>query len=121
MDQGEGVFPRAHALVSEKFGRKATSNDCTRRIQSMYGEVSLGGLESVAGNKLEKMVWRGEPLSTLVKMGGRSALGIDSITRFVAPGHEAPFSLPQSVEFPAGTIVHADVLQLLPVGVVEDD
>jgi hypothetical protein len=77
-------------------------------------------LESAAGHKLEKMVCKGEPLSTFGKMGGRSALGFVSITRFVAPGHEALFSLPQSVAF-AGTVVHADVLQLLPVSVVEDD
>jgi hypothetical protein len=32
-----------------------------------------------------------------------------------------PFSLPQSVAFAAGTVVHADVLQLHPVGGVEDD
>jgi hypothetical protein len=51
-------------------------------------------------------------LLTLLKMGGRSALGVVHITRFVAP---------QSVAFAAGTIVHADVLQLLPVGSVEDD
>jgi hypothetical protein len=67
------------------------------------------------------MVCKGEPLPTLVKMGVHSALGVVSITRFVAPGHEAPFSLPQSVAFAAGAIVHVDVLQLLPVGVVEDD
>jgi hypothetical protein len=89
----------------------------------MYGGVPLGGLESAAGNKLVKMVCKGEHLSTLVKLGGCSALGVVSITRFVVsiPGHEAPFSLLQSVAFAAGTIVHADVLQLLPVGVVEDD
>jgi hypothetical protein len=67
------------------------------------------------------MYCKGEPLSTLVKMGDQSALGVVFITRFVAPGHEAPFSLPQSVAFAAGTIVHIDVLQLLPVGVVQDD
>jgi hypothetical protein len=55
------------------------------------------GLESAAGKKLEKMVCKGEPLSTLVNMGGHSALGVVLITRFVAPGHKAPFSLPQSV------------------------
>jgi hypothetical protein len=64
---------------------------------------------------------QGRTLSTLVTMGGRSALGVVSVTRFVAPGHEAPFSLPQSDAFDAGTIVHADVLHLLPVGVVVDD
>jgi hypothetical protein len=78
------------------------------------------GLESAAGNKLEKMFCKGEPLSTMVKMGGRNAQGVVHITSFVAPGHEAPFSLPQSVAFAAGTIMHADVLQLLPVGGVED-
>jgi hypothetical protein len=87
----------------------------------MYGGVPLVGLKSAAGNKLEKMVFKGEPLSTLVKMCGRSALGVGHITRFVAPRHEAPSSLPHSVAFAAGTIVHADVLQLLPVGGVEDD
>jgi hypothetical protein len=121
MDQGEGAFSRAHSLVREKFGRKATSNDCARRVQSMYKGVPLGGLGSAAGNKLETMVYKGEPLSTLIKMGGRSAISIVPITRFVAPGHEAPFSPPQSVAFAAGTIVHADVLQLRPVGVVEDN
>jgi hypothetical protein len=55
------------------------------------------GLESTAGKKLENMICKGDPLSTLVKMGSHSALGIVHITRFVAPGHEAPFSLPQSV------------------------
>jgi hypothetical protein len=69
MDQGEGVFPRALSFVREKVGRKATSNDCARRVQSMYGGVTLVGLESAAGIKLKEMVCKGEPLSTLVKMG----------------------------------------------------
>jgi hypothetical protein len=86
----------------------------------MHGGLPLVGLESTAGSKLEKMVCKGKPLSTLVKMGGRSALDIVRVTSFVTPGHQAPFSLPQSVAFAAGTIVHADVLQLLPVGGVED-
>jgi hypothetical protein len=44
------------------------------------------GLESAAGSKLKKMVCKGDPLSTfqLVKVGGRNALGVDYITRFVA-------------------------------------
>jgi hypothetical protein len=67
------------------------------------------------------MVFKGEPLSTLVRMGARCALGLVLLSHFVAPGHEAPFSLPQSVAFAAGTIVHADVLQLLPVSVVQGD
>jgi hypothetical protein len=54
-------------------------------------------------------------------MGGISALGVVHITRFVALGHKAPFSLPQSAAFAAGTIIHADVLLLLPVGGLEDD
>jgi hypothetical protein len=53
------------------------------------------------------MVCKGDPLSTLVKVGGRSALAVVKVLCFIAPGHEAPFSLPQSVEFAAGTIVHA--------------
>jgi hypothetical protein len=83
--------------------------------------VPLVELESAAGNKLEKMGFKGDSLSTLVKMGGRSAVGVVHITRFVAPGHEAPFSLAQSVAFAAGTIVHADLSQLPLVGSVEDD
>jgi hypothetical protein len=67
------------------------------------------------------MVCKGDPLSTLVNMGSHSALGVFHVTHLVVPGHEAPFSLPQSVAFAAGTIVHADVLQLLPVGGLEDD
>jgi hypothetical protein len=86
----------------------------------MYGGVPWR-IGERGRNTLDKMVCKDEPLSTLVKMGGRSALGVVSITRFGAPGHETPFSLPQSVEFAAGTIVHADALQLLPVGVVVDD
>jgi hypothetical protein len=121
MDQGEGVWSRAHSLVREKFARKQRQNDCARRVQSMYGGVPLERLESMAGNKLENMACKGEPLSTFGKIGGHSALAVVSITCFVAPGYEAPFSLSQSVAFAAGTIVHADVLQLLPVGVVEDD
>jgi hypothetical protein len=54
-------------------------------------------------------------------VGGRSALAVVQVTRCVVPGHEAPFSLPQSVAFAAGTILHAAVLQLPPVGGVEDD
>jgi hypothetical protein len=57
------------SLVRVKFGQKGTSNDCARRVQSMHGGVSLVGLESAAGNKLGKMVCKGEPLSTLIKMG----------------------------------------------------
>jgi hypothetical protein len=67
------------------------------------------------------MVCKGEPLSTLVKMGGHSAVAVVHNTGFVAPGHKAPFSLPQSVAFAVGTILHADLLQLLPVGGVEDE
>jgi hypothetical protein len=89
------VFPRAISLVREKIGQKATSNDCARRVQSMYGGVPLVGLERTAGNKLEKMVCKGEPLSTFVKMGARCALGLVLLSHFVAPGHEAPSSLPQ--------------------------
>jgi hypothetical protein len=109
------------SFVREKFGRKATSNDRARRVQSMYGGMPLVGMGSAAGNKLKKMVCKDDPLSTLVKVGGRSALAVVHITHFVAPGHEAPFSLPQSVAFAAGTIVHANVLQLLPVGGVHND
>jgi hypothetical protein len=50
------------------------------------------GLKSAAGNKLENMVCQGDPLSTLVKMGGRCALGVVHITCFIARGHEAPFT-----------------------------
>jgi hypothetical protein len=84
----------------------------------MCGGVPLVGLESTAGNKLEKTVCKANP--SMVKMGGRSALGVVHITRFAAPGHEVPFSLPQSVALATGTIVHADVIQLLPVDGVED-
>jgi hypothetical protein len=63
---------------------------------------------------------QGPPLSTLVKVGGRRALPVVQVTRCVATGHEAPFSLPQSVAFAAGTIMHVDVLKLLPAGGIED-
>jgi hypothetical protein len=79
------------------------------------------GLDSVAGNKREKMVCRGDRLSTLVKVGGRTALDVIQVTRFVDPGHEAPVSLPQSVAFAADTNVRVDVLQFLLVGGIEDD
>jgi hypothetical protein len=102
--------------VRVKFGQKGPSNDCARRVQSMNRGVPLVGLESAAGNKLEKLVCKGETLSTLIKMDGHTALGVVDITRFVAPGHKVLFSLPLSVAFAAGTIVHADVLQLLSVG-----
>jgi hypothetical protein len=92
--RGKACFQELTPVAREKFGRKAMSNDCARCVQSMCRGVPLGGLESAAGNKLEKMVCKGEHLSTLVKMGGRTALGVVSITRSVAPGHEAPFSLP---------------------------
>jgi hypothetical protein len=110
MDQGEGVFPRALSLVREGGGERQRQTIALAVFSSMYGGVFLGGLESAAGNKLGKMVCEGKPLSTLVKMGGRSALCVVHITRLVAPGHEAHFSLPQSVAFAAGTIMHADVL-----------
>jgi hypothetical protein len=84
------------SLVAEKFGRKAMSRECAHRDQSMYGGAPLVRSESVAGNKLEKIVCKGDHLSMLVKMGGRSAIGVVHITRFAALGHEAPFSLPQS-------------------------
>jgi hypothetical protein len=82
------------SLVREKFGRKATSNNHARRVQSMYGRVPLVDLESAAGNKLEKMISMGYPMLTLVKVGCYSALGVVHITRYVAPCHKAPFSLP---------------------------
>jgi hypothetical protein len=85
MDLGEGVFPRALSLVPEKFGRKAMSNDCSRCVQSMCEEVPLVGLESTAENKLESMVCKGEPLSTSVKMGGRSALGLSTSPALMPP------------------------------------
>jgi hypothetical protein len=56
----------------------------------MYGGVPLAGLESAAGNKLEKVACKGEPLSTLVKMGGHSAQGVFSITRCAAPVTRCP-------------------------------
>jgi hypothetical protein len=87
----------------------------------MYGGVPLVYLESAAENKLEKMVCKSETLCTFVKVGGRSALGVVQITRFVAHGHEAPFNLPLSDAFAAGTNLHADALQLLPVGGEDDD
>jgi hypothetical protein len=80
------------------------------------------GPESVAGIKLEKMVCKVDPLSTLVKVGGSRALCVVHVIRFVAPGHEAPFILSQAASlFDDGTIVHANVLRLLPVGGVEND
>jgi hypothetical protein len=81
--------------------------------------VPFEGLECAAGNKLEKILCKGDPMSGL--QGSRSALAVVQGTRFGVPGHEAPFSVLHFVAFAAGTIVHADVLQLLSVGGVEDD
>jgi hypothetical protein len=120
-DRSEGRCVHKSSLVREKFWRKATSKDRTQRVRSMYGGAPLAGMESTAGNKLERMVCKGDPLSTLVKVSCRSVLNVVHVTRFVDSGHEAPFSLLRSTAFAAGTIVHADVLQLLPFGGVEDD
>jgi hypothetical protein len=87
---GEGVFTRALSLVGEKLRRKAMSSDHAQRFQCMYGGVPLVGLESAAGNKLEKVVCKGDPLSMLVKVGCLSVLGVVHFTRFVGPGHERP-------------------------------
>jgi hypothetical protein len=108
------------SLVREKFRRiryNVKHSPCSKH------RFFLMGLESTAGNKLEKTVCKGAPLSTLAKVCGHTALGVVhvDVTRFVAPGHDAPFSLPQPVAFADGTIVHADVLQLLSGGGVEDD
>jgi hypothetical protein len=46
----------------------------------MYETVPLVGLESAAVNKLEKMLCKGDPLSTVVKVGGRSALAVAQVT-----------------------------------------
>jgi hypothetical protein len=108
------------SLGRERFGRQAASNDRARRVESMYGGVPLVGLESAAITK-EKMGCKGDPLSTLVKMGSCSALGVVHVTRFVAPDHQTPLSLPQSVALAAGTIVHANVLQFAHVDGEEDD
>jgi hypothetical protein len=83
------------SLVRKKFVRKA--NDSGRHVQSMYGWVPSMGLERAAGNKLEKVVFKGDPLSTLIKVGGRSAIAIVKFTCLIAPDYEAPFSLPQFV------------------------
>jgi hypothetical protein len=119
-DGSRGRLVHKSSLVREKLWRKATSNHRARRVQSMCGGVHIVNLKSAAGNMLVEVFCKGDPLSTLVKASGCS-LGVVLVTRFVAPGHEVPFSLPQSVAFAAGTIVHADVLQLLPVDGVEED
>jgi hypothetical protein len=64
------------SLVREKLGQKAMSNDRARSVQSTCGGVSLVGLESVAGNKLKRVVCKGDPLSMLVKVGGHSPLAV---------------------------------------------
>jgi hypothetical protein len=116
------VFKSSFLSVQEVWATwnvKRLRSPCSKHVR----RSAFWGIGESGRNKLEKMACKGEPLSTLVKMGGRSVLlvGVVTITRFVAPGHEAPFSLPQSVAFAAGTIVHTVVQQLLPVGVVEND
>jgi hypothetical protein len=63
---------------------------------------------------------QGRP-SVHVGQGGRSQRTRCYPRHPLCCGHEVLFSLPQSVAFAAGTIVHADVVQRLPVGGVEDD
>jgi hypothetical protein len=66
------------------------------------------GLESTAGNTLKKMVCKGDRLSTLVEVGGRSALAVVQVTHFVVPGHKAPSacrSLLRSLLAPSCTLM----------------
>jgi hypothetical protein len=102
--------------MREQFGRKATSNDrrvnVRRSLCSKHVRRSVFyGLVITAGNKLEEMLCKGDPLTESVKVGERRVLAIVQVTCFVALGHEALFSVPQSVALAAGTIVHADVLR----------
>jgi hypothetical protein len=113
-DGSGGRLAHKSSLVREKFGRKATSSDrarCVRR--SAFRRLGECGRKPAGKSK---MVGKGAPLSILIKVGGCSAL---CVTRFVAPGHEAPFSLPQSVAFATGTVLRAGVLQVLPIGGAE--
>jgi hypothetical protein len=89
----------------------AEGNHRASRVQSMYGGVPPISLVSAAGNNREISGLKGWP-SVNVGQGGRSQCTTDvvHVTRFFAPGHEAPFSLPQSIAFAVGTI--ADALQL---------
>jgi hypothetical protein len=63
---------------------------------------------------------QGRPPVHIGQVGDGCALAVVRKNRFVAPGQEAPFSLPQSVALAACTIIHASVLQLLPVSGVAD-
>lgn len=101
-------------LVRELFARKGTSNDRTRRVMSMYG---TGGQTQAAEGRLgedseEEVLCTGDPVALAVSVGGRWALAVAQVGKFVAPQEGAPFSLPHSIALSQRTTLHLDVLQL---------
>jgi hypothetical protein len=114
MNQGEGLFTRAPwcvrslgecqtiALDVSKHERRSASRKLGERGRKQAGESGLQGWPSVHVGRSGRLQSRRCPRHPLC-----------------CPRHKAPFSLPQSVAFTAGTIVHPDVIQLLPVGGVE--
>jgi hypothetical protein len=110
----EGDRVHKSTLVRHVFERKGTSNDRTRRVQSMYGASSHS---QAATPRIEDkdVICTGDPVSVLVHVGGRRALVLAQVAKLRAPGQSAPFSLPSSQAFSKSTTIEATVLQLLPV------
>jgi hypothetical protein len=75
-----------------------TSNDHTRRVQSMYG-ASSHRQAATSGVEDMDVICTDDPMSVLVQVGGRRALVLAQVTNPSAPGQSAPFSLPSSQAF----------------------
>jgi hypothetical protein len=80
----------------------------------MYG-ASSHSQAAAPGVDEKDVICTGDPVSVLVKVGGRRALVLAQVTKLSAPGQSAPFSLPSSQAFSKSTTIEATVLQLLLV------
>jgi hypothetical protein len=119
MDQGKSVIAKAPwcARGWAESNVKRSRSPCPKHVRrSASRGVGERGRQQTGEDGLQGR----SPVH--VVQGGRSqSASCCKSGPLVVHGHEVPFSLPQAVAFPAGTIVRADVLPLLPVGGVEDD
>jgi hypothetical protein len=80
-------FPPRHKL-NIKREWPGTSNDRTRRVQSMYG-ASSHSQAATPGVEDKDVICTGDPVSVLVQVGGRRALALAQVTKV----HQASLQL----------------------------
>jgi hypothetical protein len=122
MDQGEGVFTRAPSCA-RSLGERQCQTIALDVFKACTEECLSWAWRARQEASWKKWLARATPCPIWSRwaVAVRQALSVllPGLARVVAPGHDVPFSLPQSVTLVFGTILHADVLQLLPVsGVV---